>query len=101
VITFFVALLCFCLVVSNPWTRIIVGMTSALLVVLIVLGLQTAYIGSRRAWKVWMHGLLPSLVGPLQCVRGSVEHLVLFVLGVVELLRNRLVSRGQGGAGSV
>jgi len=99
-VTFSVALLCFCFVISNPWTRIIVGLTSALVVALTVLSLRTAW-GSRNAWKEWVDGLLPSLVGPLQRVRGSVERLILFVPGVVESLRNCLASRVQGGAGNV
>jgi hypothetical protein len=75
-------------------------MTSALLVILTMRCLQTAY-GSMRALKVWIDGLRPSLVGPLQFVRGSVERLVSFVLGVVELLHYHVVPRGRGGVGNV
>jgi hypothetical protein len=99
-ITFSVALLCFSLVVSNPWTRIIVGVTSGLVATLTVLSLRIAW-GSGSAWSVWVDGLLPSLIGPLQRVRGGVERLILFVLGVIESLCNRLASCGRGGAGDV
>jgi hypothetical protein len=78
----------------------IVGLTSALVVALTVLSLRTAW-GSRNAWKEWVDGLLPSLVGPLQRVRESVEPLIPFVPRVIESLRNCLASRVQGGAGNV
>ena len=99
-VTFSVALLCFCFVISNQWTRVFVGLTSALLVALTMLCLQTAW-GSSHAWKVWLDGILPYLVGALKYVRGRVERLLHFVLEVVELLCNCLTSRGQGGAGGV
>ena len=99
-VTFFVALLCFCFVISNPWTRVIVGLTSALVVALTVLSLRTAW-GSRNAFQVWVDGFLPYLVGPLQRIRGSVGRLVPFVPGVVQSLRNFLTSRVQGDAGNV
>jgi len=70
------------------------------MVALTVLSLRTAW-GSRNAFQVWVGGFLPSLVGPLQRIRGSVERLIPFVPGVVESLRNCLASRVQGGAGNV
>ena len=99
-VTFSIALLCFSFVISNPLTRIIAGPTSALVVALTMLCLQTAW-GSSTAWKVWLDGFLPSLVGALQYMRGRAEHLIPFVLGVVESLRNRLASSGQSGTGNV
>jgi hypothetical protein len=81
----------------------IVGLTSALVVAIAMLCVRIASIGSTRpAWKVRIDGfLLRSLVGPLQRVRGGVEGLISFVLGVVESLRNHLASHGRGGAGNV
>ena len=67
---------------------------------LTLLSLRTAW-GSRNAFRVWVGGFLPHLVGPLQRVRGSVECLVPFVPGVVESLRNGLASHGRGGTGNV
>jgi hypothetical protein len=70
---------------------------SALVVALTVLSLRTAW-GSRNAFEVWVDGFLPSLVSPLQRIRGSVERLI---PGVVQSLRNCLASRAQGGTGNV
>ena len=74
------------------------GLTSPLVVSLTILCLRTAW-GSSDALKVWLDGILPSLVGALKYVRGGLEHLIPFVLEVVKSLHNRLASRGQGGAG--
>jgi hypothetical protein len=99
-VTFSVALLGFCFVISNHYTRITVGVALALVVALTMLSLRIAW-GSRSPWNEWIDGLLPSLVGPLQRVHGSVERLILFILGIIESFRNRLTLRGRGGAGNV
>ena len=67
----------------------------ALVVALTMLCLRTAW-GSSNAWKVWRDGLTPFLVGAQQYIRGSVDRIIAFVLGVVESLRNRLASSGSG-----
>ena len=95
-VTFSVALLCFCFVISNPWTRIFVGLTSAHVVALTMLCLRTVWRSSTSVQE-WLDGFLLSLVGALQYVRGGVERLIRFVLEVFGSFRNCLVSCGQGG----
>jgi hypothetical protein len=102
-VTFSIALMCFCFVISNHTTRITVGTTSALVVALTILCLWIAW-GSSNAWTVWLDGILPSFVPAPPYDRifhGRVERLRSFVLGVVESLRNRPASRSLDSTGDI
>ena len=72
-----------------------VGLMSAPVVALVVLSLRTSW----ESWKVWLEGLLPSLLRVLQLCHTSPPGSS--ATGADEPLRNRVASRGQGGAGSV
>jgi len=86
-VTFSVALLLFCFVVSNLWTRIFVALISAPMVffTLWCLWITWEFTNDR---EVWLRGFRPSIARALQGIRSS-------ALRAVESLRNRPASHAQ------
>jgi len=85
-VTFSIALLLFCFVISNLWTRIIVASTSTTMVFFTLWCLWSGKSTSNR--QVWLCGIRPSIARALQDIKSS-------ALRAVEPFRNRPASHAQ------
>jgi hypothetical protein len=91
-VTFSVALLLFCFVVSNLWTRTFVALMSAFVSALIVWWLWIAWKSDINV-KRWLDGLHSSGAQHTTPHQGLVAHMKSLALGAVQSLRSHLPSQ--------
>jgi len=84
-VTFSIALVLFCFVISNLWTQMFVGLTSAPMSFFTLWCLWITW-KSPSDREVWLRGLRPSIARALQRIRSS---------ALIKSFRDRLASRAQ------
>ena len=87
-VTFSIALLLFCFVISNLWTQMFVGLTSAPMVFFTLWCLWTTW-KSPSDREEWLHGFRRSIARALQRIRSSASS------ALIKSFRDRLPSRAQ------
>ncbi|KAI9509036.1 hypothetical protein F5148DRAFT_814390 [Russula earlei] len=103
-VTFSVALLLFCFVVSNIWTRVFMSLMSAAAICFTIGCIWTTW-ESNNDGGVWLDGVQPSVTHALEQSNASLQGLVArirsFAHHVVRSLRGHLGSRAADDVGNV